>query len=112
MSLAKIRFALSKLRMFQEMKAKPLLFKQTLRLHCTLSHAYKSRVWPVNTLFQKVWSLNRGSVSSDLLIVLLDGTLVITGCQIKGLVCILKLLEFQGSDFKALTVVEIGFLVF
>ena len=49
---------------------------------------------------------------SDLLIVLLDGTLVITGCQIKGLVCILKLLEFQGLDFQALKVVEIGFLVF
>ena len=32
---------------------------------------------------------------------------VITDCQIKGLVCILKLLEFQEADFKPLKVVEI-----
>ena len=32
---------------------------------------------------------------------------LITGCQIKGLVCILKLLEFQEADFKPLKVVEI-----
>ena len=32
--------------------------------------------------------------------------------MIKGLVCIWKLLEFQGSDFKALKIDEIGFWSF